>query len=98
VNNKQDILLQEEEETGVDIIDKMFEKYLIKFVNVHYKKFHNSFEVGEWFIQEILSRFLLTKVSNKKRALTGLRLFIKEKNIDSFIKELENYYENKEKE
>lgn len=83
----------EQDESGTDIIDKMFEKYLIKYVNVHFKKFKNSFEVGEWFLMDILSKLMKTRIVNKERAITGLRLLIKDANVQSLIKRLNN--ENK---
>lgn len=86
--------LQEGDESGTNMIDEMFEKYLIRYVNVHFKKFHNSYEVGEWFIKDILSKFIKTRVTDKTRAITGLRIFIKEKNVGSLIGELHEY--NKE--
>jgi hypothetical protein len=93
MNNEIDELL-EQDETGTAIIDKMFEKYLIRYVNVHFKKFKNSFEVGEWFLMEVLTHFMKTRVSDKARALTGLRLLIKDKSIQRLIKELGEYNEN----
>ncbi|MGD9678156.1 MAG: hypothetical protein AB7V16_07305 [Vulcanibacillus sp.] len=89
--------LEEQNETGTQMIDAMFEKYLIRYVNVHFKRFHNSYEVGEWFIKEVLSRFLKTRVTDKTRALTGLRLYIKDQNVNSLVKELQEYGKENER-
>ena len=84
------IELDEQKESGTAIIDAYFEKYLIRYVNIHFKEFHNSYEVGEWFIMDVLKKFMKTRVTDKTRALTGLRLFIKDANVDQLAKKLKD--------
>ncbi len=82
--------LLEQEESGLSVIDAIFEKYFIKYVNAHFKKYHNSYQVGEWFLHDMLKRFMKTRVTDKKRALTAIRLTIKDANINELYKGLTN--------
>jgi hypothetical protein len=83
-----------EQQSGLEIIDSMFEKYLIKYVNAHFREFENSYKVGEWFIVDVLSKLLKTRVTDKKRALLAIRLLLKDKNVEKLLKELGEYNAN----
>jgi len=82
--------IEEQNESGTEMIDAMFEKYLIRYINIHFKQYHNSYQVGEWFIMDILEKFMRTRVTDKKRSLTAIRLLLKDKNVDSLMKELKS--------
>lgn len=86
--------IEEATESGTSVIDQKFEYYLIRYINVHFKEFNNSYDVGKWLLKEVFSKLKYTKVYNEKQAITGAYWSIKENGLGSFVKSMMNTKEN----
>lgn len=80
--------IEEATESGTSVIDKKFEYYLIRYINVHFKEFKNSYDVGKWLLKEVFSRLKYTKVYNEKQVITGAYWSIKENGLGNFVKRM----------
>lgn len=78
--------LEEAKESGLKVIEEKLEYYLIRYLNAKYKEFQNSFDAGEWFIFDIISRIEDTKIPNKYQFIRAIRLAMKDFNVEQYRK------------
>ena len=74
--------------SGTEIIDAKFEYYLNRYLNLHFKSFHNNYDFGEWFIKFIVDQVQDTKIPNKYQFIRGIRWTMKDFNVEKYWKEM----------
>jgi len=76
----------QEKESGTEIIDSKLEYYLKRYINIHYKEYPNSYEIGEWIINDFLTKLFNTKIPNKERAIIAIKHTMRDMNVSAFVK------------
>jgi len=89
--------IEEAKESGLKVIDDRFDYFLTRYLNAHRYDYKNSYDFGEAFIMDLISRIDNTKITNKYQFIRAIRWTMKDFNVEKYRKAVKNGEVLKEK-